>query len=206
MRHMTVDAASAQPLLLLDVDGPLNPYAAKPSRRPRGYETHRLLTPRWVAAERLRLSAWGTPNKRPKPLRVWLNPDHGPELASLPFDLVWATTWEEEANAYVAPVLGLPELPVITWSAPRPEPDGGVFWKTPEIVAWASGRPFAWLDDEITQADRDWVAVHHAGPALLHRVDPRLGLLPEDFTVLHAWASGLAAGGGVSSRLPTQQA
>lgn len=123
---------------------------------------------------------------------MWLNPGHGPALSALPFDLVWATTWEDEANSYVAPVLGLPELPVITWSSPRPEPGGGVFWKTPEIVAWTGGRPFAWLDDEITQADREWVDVHHAGPALLHRVDPRLGLRPEDFAVLGAWASGLA--------------
>ncbi|MFI6447165.1 hypothetical protein [Kitasatospora sp. NPDC050543] len=190
---MTEDAGSARPLLLVDVDGPLNPYAAKPSRRPDGYETHRLSTPRWLAMEKRRLSAWGTPGKRPKPLRVWLNPAHGAELASLPFDLVWATTWEEEANTYVAPVLGLPELPVITWSTPRPDPGDGVFWKTPDLVSWAAGRPFAWLDDDITRADRDWVAVHHPGPALLHRIDPRLGLLPPDFTTLRAWAAGLPA-------------
>ena len=33
----------------------------------------------------------------------------------------------------------------------------GVYWKTPEIMAWADGRPFAWIDDEITDADREWV-------------------------------------------------
>lgn len=88
-----------RPVLLVDVDGPLNPYAAKPHRRPEGYQTHRLLTPRWEAAERRRLTEWGLPNKPVKPLRVWLSPDHGPALEALPFDLVWATTWEEEANA-----------------------------------------------------------------------------------------------------------
>jgi hypothetical protein len=82
-------------MLLVDVDGPLNPYAAKPHRRPEGYQTHRLLTPRWEAAERRRMTEWGLPNKPVKPLRVWLNPDHGPALDALPFDLVWATTWEE---------------------------------------------------------------------------------------------------------------
>ncbi|WP_285749371.1 hypothetical protein [Lentzea sp. NBRC 105346] len=30
------------PAILLDVDGPLNPYMAKPERRPAGYTTHRL--------------------------------------------------------------------------------------------------------------------------------------------------------------------
>ncbi|MDH6131067.1 hypothetical protein P3T37_000434 [Kitasatospora sp. MAA4] len=192
---MTAPSPPQRPLLLLDVDGPLNPYAAKPQRRPAGYRTHRLLTPRWVAAEQRRLAAWDIPESRPRPLRVWLNPDHGPALAALPFDLVWATTWEEEANAYVSPVLGLPELPFIAWSVPRPTPEGGVFWKTPEIVAWAAGRPFAWVDDEIGEPDRAWVRDHHPGPALLHRVDPKLGLLPEDFAVLRRFAEDLAPDG-----------
>lgn len=193
MRHVTEDAGPARPLLLVDVDGPLNPYAAKPNQRPGGYETHRLMPPSWEAAERRRLSQWGQPHKHPKPLRVWLNPDHGPALATLPFDLVWATTWEQEANDYIGPVLGLPKLPIITWSTPRATPMGGVFWKTPDIVAWAAGRPFAWVDDEITQADQQHVAAHHSGPALLHWVDPRLGLLPADFTILESWATSLAA-------------
>ncbi|WP_329041284.1 hypothetical protein OHT61_24860 [Streptomyces sp. NBC_00178] len=187
-----------RPALLVDVDGPLNPYAAKPQRRPAGYETHRFTTPRWEAAERHRLIQWGTPDRPVKPLRVWLNPGHGPALRALPFDLVWATTWEEEADAFVAPVLGLPELPHIAWASPRPRAADGVFWKTPQIVAWAQGRPFAWIDDEITEADRHWVGEHHSGPALLHRVDPRRGLVPADFAALSAWAAspgGPPAGG-----------
>ncbi|WP_053756840.1 MULTISPECIES: hypothetical protein [Streptomyces] len=177
-----------RPVLLVDVDGPLNPYAAKPYRRPEGYETHRMMTPRWEAAERRRLAEWGLPNRPVKPLRVWLNPNHGPALTALPFDLVWATTWEEEADEFIAPVLGLPTLPYIPWPSPRPEPAGGVFWKTPEIVAWAKCRPFAWVDDEISEADHAWVQEHHHGPALLHRVDPRRGLEPDDFAALTAWA------------------
>ncbi|WP_372463414.1 hypothetical protein [Actinospica acidithermotolerans] len=180
-----------RPALLVDVDGPLNPYAAKPHQRPAGYTTHRLLTPRWEAAERRRLAEWGLPNKRVKPLRVWLNPDHGPALAALAFDLVWATTWEHEANDFVAPVLGLPVLPFIVWPDPRPDPEGGVFWKTPQIVAWARGRAFAWVDDEITDADRAWVGEHHAAPALLHRIDPQVGLSAADFALLARWAQTL---------------
>lgn len=86
----------------------------------------------------------GLPNRPVKPLRVWLRPDHGPAPAALPFDLVWATTWEEEANEFIAPLLGLASLPFVPWPSPRPEPGNGVFWKTPEIVAWANGRAFAW--------------------------------------------------------------
>ncbi|MET8539858.1 hypothetical protein ABZW03_04250 [Kitasatospora sp. NPDC004799] len=178
-------------MLLVDVDGPLNPCAAKPYRRPEGYETHRMMTPRWEAAERRRLAAWGLPHKPPKPLRLWLNPAHGPALAALPFDLVWATTWQEEANGFIAPLLGLPELPYIAWSEPRIEPEGGVFWKTPDVVAWARGRPFAWVDDLVTDADRAWVGARHSGPALLHRVDPKAGLTVADFERLADWADGL---------------
>lgn len=46
---------------------------------------------------------------------------------------------------------------------------------------------FAWVDDEIGDADRRWVSAHHPGPALLHRVDPVSGLGNGDFAVLEAW-------------------
>ena len=31
----------------------------------------------------------------------------------------------------------------------------GLCWKTRPLVEWAAGRPFAWVDDEITGADLD---------------------------------------------------
>ena len=58
-------------------------------------------------------------------------------------------------------------------------------------MTWAAGRPFAWVDDEITDADRDWVPVHHQGPALLLSVDASRGLTDQDFSVLEAWLQGL---------------
>ncbi|MGW3212778.1 hypothetical protein ACWDBC_11030 [Streptomyces parvus] len=63
----------------------------------------------------------------------------------------------------------------------------GLHWKTRTLVARAAGRPFVWVDDEITGIDRSWVAVHHPGPALLHRVEPRRGLRHSDHAVLDAW-------------------
>ncbi|MFE0472556.1 hypothetical protein ACFW2V_13170 [Streptomyces sp. NPDC058947] len=168
---------------MIDVDGPLNPWAAKPHRRPEGYQTHRM-----------RPSGWEQPWQ--KPLRVWLNPNHGPALLALPFDLVWCTTWAHEANEWIGPHLGLPALPVIEWPEGQQEPtspywksEPRVFWKTEPIVRYAAGRSFAWIDDDITDLDRDFVAEHHTGRALLHHVDPRKGLLEEDFRALAAWAS-----------------
>ncbi|MFD9372240.1 HAD domain-containing protein [Streptomyces sp. NPDC060020] len=168
-----------KPLLLIDVDGPLNPYAAKAHRRPEGYTTHRMRPTGWREAE----SA--------KPLRVWLNPAHGEELLALAdaYELVWATTWKDEANDWIGPHLGLPRLPFIDWPSMHGRAPRGTFWKTQYVLAYAGGRPFAWIDDDITAMDREYVEQHHPAHALLLRIDERIGLVREDFDALAAWAA-----------------
>ncbi|MFG2227288.1 HAD domain-containing protein [Streptomyces sp. NPDC048644] len=172
-----------RPILFLDVDGPLNPWRADPERIERaGYRTLAM-----------RPTGWEPPVPA---LLVRLDPRHGPLLLALGFRLVWATTWKADANTWIAPVLGLPDLPYVEWP-PLGRDDGEeVHWKTRRLVEVAAGRPFAWVDDEISAHDRDWVALHHAGRALLHRVDPAVGLRPGDFGALREWAAGPAAGGG----------
>ncbi|MFI6165412.1 HAD domain-containing protein [Nocardia sp. NPDC051052] len=155
-----------RPLLFLDVDGPLLPFGADVRPPPQSS----------AAVGHL----------------ARLRPSIGLRLAALPCELVWATTWEADANAEISPRIGLPQLPVVAW----PDPSGehqredqwfGLHWKTRTLVNWAAGRPFAWVDDEITDSDRDWVATHHRGRALLHRVEASRGLDHEDFTVLEDW-------------------
>ena len=46
---------------------------------------------------------------------------------------------------------------------------------------------FAWVDDEITDADRDWATANHRGRALLYHVEPFRGLSSKDFTALDQW-------------------
>lgn len=111
---------------------------------------------------------------------------HGQALLALPYQLVWATTWEHDANAFVAPRLGLPELPVVEW--PDVAGPAGLYFKTLPLVEYAASRPFAWVDDEITDDDRAFVAQHHGAPALLHHVDPARGLDHDDFEALASWA------------------
>ncbi|GLZ11669.1 hypothetical protein Acsp04_19040 [Actinomadura sp. NBRC 104425] len=155
-----------RPLLFLDVDGPLLPFGQPP-----------------------RHGSWDT---TPDSHLTRLSSEVGRRLAALPCALVWATTWEDAANTEIAPRLGLPQLPVVHWPDTLDEHERedrwfGLSWKTRPLVNWAAGRPFIWVDDEMTDADRDWVSTHHSGPALLHHVAASRGLTDEDFAALEEW-------------------
>jgi hypothetical protein len=88
------------------------------------------------------------------PLLDRLNPQDGRRLSALGGDLIWATTWMEEANETIAPRLGLPPLPVVEFPDADDPPPPGLHWKTESLTRWAGGRAFIWLDDEATSADR----------------------------------------------------
>lgn len=159
-------------LILVDVDGPLNPYGAKPTQRPEGYSTHRL-APLGI-------------NPR-KPLRVWLNQDHGAMLMALAdqtnSELVWATTWEHDANKMIGPIVGLPELPVIEFGFKAFQ------WKYNAVLEYCAGRRFVWFDDQFQDFKKElrWFENNRKEPCLLHHVDPKKGLLEEDFIKAHDW-------------------
>ncbi|MET9310628.1 hypothetical protein ABZX12_02270 [Kribbella sp. NPDC003505] len=63
----------------------------------------------------------------------------GPRLGALLCELVWATTWGEQAN------------------------------------------------DELADADRQWVRTQHAGAAFLRQVQPYRGVTDEDLAALEDW-------------------
>lgn len=173
-----------KPLLLLDVDGPLNPYAAKPTRRPEGYETYRL-DQGWSPEGRY--ARWGDQG-----MRVWLNPDHGRELRELTdvVDLVWCTIWNELANELIAPVLGLPQLPVIEVAYKH---DTGHIFKLDAVNEYVGQRAFAWFDDDFLPADMTWAMQRDrlGRPTLLLPVDPAKGLVASDFAAVRKWAESL---------------
>ncbi|MFI8301957.1 HAD domain-containing protein [Streptomyces sp. NPDC085927] len=167
--------AAERPLLFLDVDGPLIPFGSS-SGHPQAA-----------------LADASTPVDQGNPLLKRLDPGIGERLMTLGCRLVWATTWMEEANEAVAPRIGLPKLPVVEWpDSCAEEGPHGLHWKTRPLVEWADGRPFIWVDDEISPMDRLWVTARHPGPSLLHRVEPARGLVDADFSALADWLRTVA--------------
>ncbi len=153
-----------RPVLLLDLDGVLNPFAAQ--RCPDGYAEHEFFPGESPARYRRADGSW---------IR---------DLASVG-DVWWATGWGADANRLYAPMLGIQPLPVVRFP-PVPFPPEA---KIPAIAAAVGDRPVAWIDDCHTAAGRHWAA-GRAAPTLLVPVDPAVGWTRADVERVIAWAGG----------------
>jgi hypothetical protein len=104
------------------------------------------------------------------------------------FELVWASGWEDKANFYMPLLLGVPELPHISFDvAPR---SGGAHWKLGAMEAFAGDRAIAWVDDNFDQSCYEW-AERRTAPTLLVPTEPHLGLEEGHVEALTAWATSL---------------
>ena len=137
-----------RPLLLLDVDGVLNPYATQVP--PAYFRSYTLLEE-----------------------QVWLAPCHGMWLQPLCqlFHITWATGWEHDANRLIGPILKLPAFPVIEFARDT----AGRFQKFPAIAHSVPDYPLIWIDDELPPEAHVWAAQRRM-PTLLIDVDPACGL------------------------------
>ena len=162
---MILNPADPRPVLLVDVDGVLNPWNAV--HTPDGYDEYHFFP--------------GEP--------VLLSPGHGELLTSLmpAYELVWATAWEHRANRLITPVLALPELPVIEFPLSGMDQ---LFRKLPAVIDAVSDRPCAWIDDE-HQPDHYVWARGRGVPTLLIDIDPARGLTPDVVKALADWAADL---------------
>lgn len=164
-----------KPVLLVDVDGVLNPFSHRGDFAP-GWETHQITAQNHMS--------------QMKTYEVYLLPRHGSWLLELAadFELVWATTWEEQANTLIGPKIGLPPLPV----AP-------IYWrmsgynKTMGIEEIIGDRPAAWLDDEPGSAGHYWrdERMKRGVPTLLVTTDPAIGFTRGQKDRLHRFATSL---------------
>ena len=106
------------------------------------------------------------------------------------YDMVWATGWEEKANDYMPNVLGMPELPFITFEdAPR---FGSAHWKLGPLDSYGRGKAVAWIDDSFDESCYEW-ARERKEPTLLVPTEPDLGLEEAQTETLIAWARSLDA-------------
>jgi len=104
------------------------------------------------------------------------------------FDLVWASGWEDKANFYLPQLLGLPELPHVSFDVAARS--GDAHWKLAALAAYAEDRAMAWIDDNFDASCYDW-AEQRGAPTLLVPTEPHLGLEEGHVDALNAWATSL---------------
>jgi HAD domain in Swiss Army Knife RNA repair proteins len=104
------------------------------------------------------------------------------------FELVWASGWEDKANFYLPQLLGLPELPHVTFDGAAR--GGGAHWKLGPLAAYAEGRALAWIDDNFDQSCYAWAQAREQ-PTLLVLTEPQHGLEEAHVDALDVWARSL---------------
>jgi hypothetical protein len=118
------------------------------------------------------------------------------------FDIVWATTWMEEAAALLSPVLGLGEdWPYVEMVGEISLARQGIAatdpWKLPAIERWAAStdRSVAWVDDDFGPDAVRWAErrAQAGSPTILVPTDPLVGLTDQHVAVLLAWRAALEA-------------
>ncbi|WP_307868463.1 hypothetical protein [Micromonospora sp. C95] len=153
------------PVIFLDLDGVLNPFAAPTC--PDGYQ------------ERV-LFDGEDPQRYCLAHADWIR-----ELAAAG-ELWWATGWGEAANDFYLPLLGVGPLPVVNFPPVPFDPE----LKVPAVDAVAADRPAAWIDDNHTPVGRRWAAARSAS-TLLVSIDPAVGWTRADVDRVAGWAATL---------------
>lgn len=165
-----------RPLIAVDVDGVLNQLSKTEEPEPGWRDAY--------------VSMYGSV------FRIRHNKSHGEKLLALAADtgaeLVWCTTWEDQANEHIAPLVGLPKLPVVSLSPGRAEMKFSEY-RTPgqiksrALQAYAATDEgvcgWAWFDDDARAQDIEW----SSAAELLVEIDSRTGLQDKHFEAAREW-------------------
>ncbi len=105
------------------------------------------------------------------------------------YEMIWASGWEDKANDYLPAMLGLPELPHLSFDGAARF--GSAHWKLGPLDGYTKGRAVAWIDDNFDDSCHEW-AKSRAEPTLLVPTEPHLGLEEAQTEALASWARSLA--------------
>lgn len=169
---------ASRPLLLVDIDGVISLFAFETGPPPGGSFHSIDGIPHFLSCEAA---------------------EHLLALAGT-FELAWASGWEEKANEYLPHLLGLPELPHLSFEGEVGRTNA--HWKLDAIEAYAGQRSLAWIDDAFNEACHEW-ALARATPTLLVETTPARGLTLGEAEILERWALELELAGKALDRTET---
>jgi HAD domain in Swiss Army Knife RNA repair proteins len=154
---------------LLDIDGVLNPFF----RELTGHD------PPYCGCAAHRAWRKRRPLGSGDPLRVYVNPSHGPKLRKLAEDagaqLMWASRWQEHAHLF-GHEIGLPLMEVIPIADDKE--------KGAAVREYTYPAPVVWFDDEPDQfAGMQLMSHAHK----LIAVDPAEGLTDDHIAQARDW-------------------
>lgn len=165
-------ADSTKPIWLLDIDGVLNALTDRDT----------LEHPHWTDLVK-------------KPVRTSFDVEYDlvmsttvvnfvKDQAAAGTDIQWATTWQSDANMFVAPAFGLPVLPV---GAEALGMSDYHYKERAALAAIDAGRPLIWTDDDAIRRVVRMEIEESDVPHLLIEPDPRLGLTPAHLDAIAAF-------------------
>lgn len=154
-------------MLYLDVDGVLSPYAHQ--------------APTWDDWRRIDHA----------PYHLVLSESMATRLDRLEAEIVWLTTWEDQANHYVGSALGWDALDVVG----RRRGPADRWWKLEALRRRIrrDPHPFVWVDDELERRARmvepwlDELGIPH----LLVSPDPETGLSSAELDEIERFVSDI---------------
>jgi hypothetical protein len=164
-------AESDRPLLAVDIDGVISLFGFDESMQPGS----------------------GDPGRAPGEFHLIDGMLHcialetGPRLNRLgeTYELIWASGWEDRANDHLPAILGVPELPHLTFDGRARF--GTAHWKLDALEEYAGPRPLAWIDDSLDQSCYGW-ADRREAPTLLVPTESDVGLTEGQVEALESWA------------------
>jgi len=180
---------SPRAILILDIDGNLNPYYARhtlkdhPERLP-GFEEHSFLDPDWGAASVF---------LQTEELRRRLS-----ELRQSGVEILWGSAWNEGSNLIfrmlfpegfeAAPAIIFPEEIEFSFSVQT--------WKLSTVRGYIEAHyedstPLIWTDDEVFEDGAEWVSSRTA-PGLTIRPERHTGLTTDDWARISAFVADLS--------------